>query len=138
MLSFLKSVTALIQRSNSIKLNSRPFSSQRYKMRFNFYQWLPTKRAKRFLKDVLMTSKDIQKVTKVLSFSAFPLYTNGYDLSNRWSIGTNGTIPMVLLVNMHLINWLRLLSHVIWLGTGKFRWSIGTNRKWWQSNGSIG
>ena len=39
-----------------------------------------------------MTSKDIQKVTKVLSFSAFPLYTNGYDLSNWWSIGTNGTI----------------------------------------------
>ena len=39
---------------------------------------------------------------------------------------------------------LRLFSHVTWLGTGQFRWSIGTNgtigtnRKWCNSNGSIG
>ena len=35
-------------------------------------------------------------------------------------------IPVVLLVNM-----LGLFSHVTWLGTGQFRWSIG-------ANGSIG
>ena len=39
---------------------------------------------------------------------------------------------------------LRLFSHVTWLGTGQFRWSIGTNgtigtnRKWCHSNGSVG
>ena len=39
---------------------------------------------------------------------------------------------------------LRLFSHVTWLGTGQFRWSIGTNGaigtngKWCHSNGSIG
>ena len=42
-----------------------------------------------------------------------PIYTNGYDSSNRWSNGTigtnrkgchsNGSVGMVLLVNMHLI-----------------------------------
>ena len=37
-------------------------------------------------------------------------------------------IPMVLLVNMHLIKRVRLFSHVVWLGTGQFQWSIGTNR----------
>ena len=70
------------------------------------------------------------------------IYTNGYDSSNWWSIGTNGSIgtkrkghviPMVLLVNMHLIK-----------GTGPFWWSIGTNAtigtngKAPYSNGSIG
>ena len=39
---------------------------------------------------------------------------------------------------------LRLFSHVTWLGTGQFQWSIstngsiGTNRKWCHSNGSVG
>ena len=39
---------------------------------------------------------------------------------------------------------LRLFSHVTWLGTGQFRWSIGTNGaigtngKWCHSSGSIG
>ena len=39
---------------------------------------------------------------------------------------------------------LRLFSHVVWLGTGQFQWSIGTNGtigtngKWCHSNGSIG
>ena len=33
----------------------------------------------------------------------------------------NDVIAMVQLVNMHLI------SHVVWLGTGQFQWSIGTN-----------
>ena len=39
---------------------------------------------------------------------------------------------------------LRLFSHVTWLGTGQFRWSIGTNgtigtnRKWCHSSGSTG
>ena len=36
---------------------------------------------------------------------------------------------------------LRLFSHVVWLGAGQFRWSIGTNgtnRKAPYSNGSIG
>ena len=36
-------------------------------------------------------------------------------------------IPMVLLVNMHLIKRVRLFSHVVWLGKGQFQWSIGTN-----------
>ena len=36
-------------------------------------------------------------------------------------------IPMVLLVTMHVIRGLRLFCHVVWLGTGQFRWSIGTN-----------
>ena len=39
----------------------------------------------------------------------------------------NEVIPMVLLVNMHLIKGLTLFSHVVWLGTGQFQWSIGTN-----------
>ena len=53
-------------------------------------------------------------------------------------------IPIVLLVNMHLIRGLRLFSQVVWLGTGQFQWSIGTNgtigtnRKAPNSNGSIG
>ena len=54
-------------------------------------------------------------------------------------------IPVVLLVNMHLFKGIRLFSHVAWLGTGQFRWSIGTNgtigtnnRKGCHSNGSIG
>ena len=34
---------------------------------------------------------------------------------------------MVLLVNMHLIKGTLLFSHVTWLGTGQFQWSIGTN-----------
>ena len=34
---------------------------------------------------------------------------------------------MVLLVNMHLIKRVRLFSYVVWLGTGQFQWSIGTN-----------
>ena len=52
-------------------------------------------------------------------------------------------LPVVLLVNMHLIKGLRLCSHVAWLGTGQFRWFIGTNgtivtnRKGYLSNGSI-
>jgi len=39
---------------------------------------------------------------------------------------------------------LRLFSHLAWLGTGQFRWSIdtngaiGTNRKGCHSNGSVG
>ena len=33
---------------------------------------------------------------------------------------------------------LRLFSHVTWLGTGQFQWSIGTNGKAPYSNGSIG
>ena len=41
-------------------------------------------------------------------------------------------IPMVVLVNMHLI------SHVVYLGTGQFQRSIGTNRKAPDSNGSTG
>ena len=57
----------------------------------------------------------------------------------------NDVIPMVLLVNMHLIiiRGLRLFSPVAWLGTGQFRWSIGanftigTNSKGCHSNGSI-
>ena len=36
-------------------------------------------------------------------------------------------IPMVLLVNMHVIKRVRLFSHVVWLGKGQFQWSIGTN-----------
>ena len=40
-------------------------------------------------------------------------------------------IPMVLLVNMHVIKRVRLFSHVVWLGKGQFQWSIG-------SNGTIG
>ena len=36
-----------------------------------------------------------------------------------------GVIPMVLLVNMHLIKG--TFSHVTWLGTGQFQWSIGAN-----------
>ena len=47
-------------------------------------------------------------------------------------------IPVVLLVNMHLIKGIRLFSHVAWLGTGQFRWSIGTNRKGCHSSGSVG
>ena len=53
-------------------------------------------------------------------------------------------IPMVLLVNMHLIKRVRLFSHVVWLGKGQFQWSIGTNgtigtnRKRCHSSGSIG
>ena len=53
-------------------------------------------------------------------------------------------IPMVLLVNMHLIKGTWIIFHVILLGTGQFRWSIstngtiGTNRKAHHSNGSIG
>ena len=49
---------------------------------------------------------------------------------------------MVLLVNMHFIKG--TFSRVAWLGTGQFQWSIGTNgtigtnRKWCHSNGSIG
>ena len=55
---------------------------------------------------------------------------------------------MVLSVNMHLIKevdyikGLRLFSHVTWLGTEQFRWTIGTNgtigtnRKGCHSNGS--
>ena len=52
-------------------------------------------------------------------------------------------IPMVLLVNMHLIKRVRLFSHVVWLGTGQFQWSIGTdgtigtNGKAPYSNGSV-
>ena len=48
----------------------------------------------------------------------------------------NDVIPMVLLV--------KLFSHVVWLGTRQFRWSIGTNRtigtnrKLCHSNGSTG
>ena len=46
----------------------------------------------------------------------------------------NDVIPMVLLVNVHLI------KGTTWMGTGQFRWSIGTigtncNRKWCHSNG---
>ena len=43
-----------------------------------------------------------------------------------------------------LLRGLRLFSHVVWLGTGQFQWSIitndtiGTNRKWSHSNGSTG
>ena len=37
-------------------------------------------------------------------------------------------IPMVLLVNMHLIKGTLIIFHVTWLGTGQFR-CIGTNRK---------
>ena len=52
-------------------------------------------------------------------------------------------IPMVLLVNMHLIKRVRLFSHVVWLGKGQFQWSIGTNgtigtNRKCHSNGSIG
>ena len=36
-------------------------------------------------------------------------------------------IPVVLLVNMHVIKRVRLFSHVVWLGKGQFQWSIGTN-----------
>ena len=36
-------------------------------------------------------------------------------------------IPMVLLVNMHLIKGTWIIFHVILLGTGQFRWSISTN-----------
>ena len=36
-------------------------------------------------------------------------------------------IPMVLLMNMHLIKRVRLFSRVVWLGKGQFQWSIGTN-----------
>ena len=52
-------------------------------------------------------------------------------------------IPMVLLLNMHPLRGLRLFSRVVWLGTGQFQWSIGTNgtigtnRKAPYSNGSI-
>ena len=53
-------------------------------------------------------------------------------------------IPMVLLVNRHVIKRVRLFSHVVWLGKGQFQWSIGTNGtigtngKVPYSNGSIG
>ena len=53
-------------------------------------------------------------------------------------------IPIVLLVKMHLIKRVRLFSHVVWLGTGQFQWSIGTNGtigtngKAPYSNGSVG
>ena len=48
---------------------------------------------------------------KLQTFHTCPIYTNRYDSSNRWSIGTNGMIGtnrqgchfMVLLVDMHLI-----------------------------------
>ena len=51
---------------------------------------------------------------------------------------------MVLLVNMHLIKGTQIVSHVTWLGTGQFRWSIdtngtiSTNRKRCRSNGALG
>ena len=51
---------------------------------------------------------------------------------------------MVLLVNMHPIKGIKIIFHVIQLGTGQLRWSfgtngaIGTNRKGCHSNGSIG
>ena len=53
-------------------------------------------------------------------------------------------IPLVLLLNMHLIKRVRLFSHVLSLGTEQFQWSIGTNGtsgtdgKAPYSNGSIG
>ena len=56
----------------------------------------------------------------------------------------NGVIPMVLLMNMRLIKETYIIFHVILLGTGQLRWSIGTNgsiganRKWCHSNGSTG
>ena len=34
---------------------------------------------------------------------------------------------MVLSVNVLSLRGLKLFSHVTWLGTGQFRWSIGTN-----------
>ena len=37
------------------------------------------------------TVTEISK-TKFLEGHTCPIYTNGYDPSNRWSIGTNGTI----------------------------------------------
>ena len=39
----------------------------------------------------------------------------------------NDVIPMVQLVNMHLIKGTLIISHVVWLGTGQFQWSMGTN-----------
>ena len=57
----------------------------------------------------------------------------------------NNVISVVLLVNMHLIiNQSFILTRYVWLGTGQFRLSIGTNgtivtdRKGCHSNGSIG
>ena len=53
-------------------------------------------------------------------------------------------IQMVLLVNMHPIKGIKIIFHVIQLGTGQLRWSfgtsgaIGTNRKGCHFNGSIG
>ena len=57
----------------------------------------------------------------------------------------NNVIPVVLLVNMHLIiNQSFILTRYVWVGKGQFRLSIGTNgtivtnRKGCHSNGSIG
>ena len=53
-------------------------------------------------------------------------------------------IPMVLLVNMHLIEGTSIIFPCDWLGTGQLRWSIGTNgtigtnREGCHSNDSIG
>ena len=71
----------------------------------------------------------------------------------QWSIGTNGMIGTngKAPYSNGSIRWicislrrLRLLSDVVWLGTGQFQWSIGTNGtigtngKAPFSNGSIG
>ena len=58
----------------------------------------------------------------------------------------NDVIPMILPRNMHLIKgtWIILSRDVVWLGTGQFRWTIGTNgtigisRKSCHSNRSTG
>ena len=68
---------------SAVSQRNKKMAAQRSVL-FSYYMYLTIKLSR------TVANFDIDK--NFLKIHTCPIYTNGYDSSNRWSIGTNGTI----------------------------------------------